>query len=333
MNSERFPCLIFSSDGELSDERGVISSCNELSTRSSVMARFYRSLYGDADDFRRFCSENDTKDYRIYHIRCFSSDNRFRYAFCEKIELLGEKMTAVYLARTASSLYPLMSPSSPDISSSLIGIKYSSDMGVTRLSAEAFSVVERIPYLAESVFSKNASAKYCDLTDFTKAVADHLSASKKAGASVFVTTPPGRDEHGIIEFPTDAYTALLALIYTIEAALSSDHAIEISVSYYSYAADVNISTVTDRLKESTSLASLGFLKSTGVRENLLHIADTIASVAGMDLYVCCDRETGRLTVTAGIGYEIQSMPDFKHCDPYENIDLILAELPALTSEE
>ena len=333
MRDDRFPCLIFSQDGRLCDERDIVSSCDELRTRGAVEARFFRSLYGDAPDFRSFCADGGDNGYRIYHIRCFSSDNRYRYAFCEKAELLGEKITAVYLARTASALYPLMSPSSPTITSSLVVIKYAAEVGETRLSAEAFSVVERIPYLAESLFSKNASAKYCDLTDFTKAVVRRLAESENRGTAISVSSRPGICGGCIIEFPTDAYTAVLSIICSVEAALSSDHMIDITVSYYSYAADVSISTVTDRLNESTPLASLGFLKSAGSGEKLLRIADTIASIAGIDLYVCFDGETGKLTVTAGIGYEMQSMPDFKHCDPYERIDSILAELPFIESCE
>ena len=156
MANEHLPCLIFSSDGRLCDERDVLSVTDDILTLRELEKRFRHSLYGDADDFCSFCS-SPSEDYRFYRLRCFSSCGSFRYAFCEKDTVLGERLTVVYLAHDIAAFHSLMSPSSgllrgsaDTLTSELLEIKNSADTGETSLSAEAFSVASRIPYLCEA---------------------------------------------------------------------------------------------------------------------------------------------------------------------------------------
>ena len=110
------------------------------------------------------------------------------------------------------------------------------------------------------------------------------------------------------------------------SSLSASHSIKVCVAFYSYAADVEIVTETDKISKDIDLAGLGFLRSVGVREGLIRAAETIAYISGIDVSVSYEQMTGKLSVVIGLGYEMQSMPDFKYSDPLENVSAVIDEI-------
>lgn len=345
MVNDHLPCLIFSSDGKLCDEKGVLSSDDGIASLAELEKRFIYSLRDDVDGFVSFCSSN-TADYRIYRMRSFTKNSFYRFAFCEKDSLLGDTVTAVYLAHDVASFHALMSPSSAILrtntdvlTSELLQIKSSALSGAPGISAEAFSVASRIPNLCEAIFDRRSRARYCDLFEAVKAASERIASSAAFSSSVSVGIKPNAftrsDECGdnlspnIIEFPVEAFVAVLTILCSAAAALSSSHTVDVTVSYYAYAADVVISTVTDRLSGDIRLAGPRSLADAGAREDLIRIAETIAYISGIDLSVSFDGSVGVLSVVIGLGYEMQSPPDFKYSDPLEALSSVADEIEAL----
>ena len=340
------PCLIYSRDAVLCDEKDVLPSADDILTLADLDARFKRALYGDTDDFTEFCSSSDG-GFRFYRIRCFSKCVAYRFAFCEKAEILGENLTAVYLAYDVHAFYPLMSPSSQVIRTTadtltyeLLKIKSSAESGSTSLSAEAFSVASRIPRLCEAVYDRRSRARYCDLISVTEHAVESIVSAPAFSSTVGIGVKRGvfRSESGgysgvadIIEIPVEAYTAVLSVMLNIAASLSSEHRIALDVSYYSYAADIVITTVTDKLGESVGLAGPRYLCRAGVREDLVRIAETVAYIAGIDLSVSYESGDGSLRLVIGLGYEMASIPDFKFSDPIEFVREVADEIAGLMS--
>ena len=305
--------------------------------KSGIEVRFFRSLCGDAADFSAFCA-SDIEDYRMYRLRGFSSCTRLRYAFCEKETILGERMTAVFFAHGISDFHSLMSPSSTllktsadVLASELIAIKSSAESGSSRLSAEAFSVASRIPYLCEAIFEQRERARYCSVLDVTKAAVDNIALSPSFTADFNVREKRRPTSDGIIEIPVEAYAAVLTAVTNIASFLSSDHAIDVTVAFYSYAADVTVTTRTEKIAQSVRLSSLRTLIHAGIREELVRMTETIAYIAGIELSLSFDRPSGEISFVIGVGYEMQSIPDFKFSDPFEFISAVCAEIGSLVS--
>ena len=330
--------MIFSENAVLCDERGVLSSLGNVQTKNDLCLRFLRSLYGDKGDFLDFCANTDRSNYRFYRLRCFSADDRFRYAFCEKANILGERLTAVYLSRNAANFYPLMSPSSVNIStdaSELVGINYSAHTGQTSVSASTFPIIERIPRLAEAIFSKTASARYCDITKITEEAVKRITSSVIFGAELKLLQEE-KESSGdiyseICNFPPEAYSAIFTLLCNILASVSSNHRLEIRHSRFAYAADVDIITESTKLTEPTLLSGIGYLSSAGVRKDLLETAEVLAYISGIDLSARYSCENRQLIVTIGVGYDIPPIPDFKYSNPLENIAAVVEEVGTLVN--
>lgn len=343
--------MVFSSSAQLCDEVGILSSANDIMTLVDLERRFIRSLYDDADDFAALCASEEPNVYRLYKIRSISRSQAFRFAFCEKASVLGENLTLVYLARSISSFRPLMSPSSGLLRTPADRIIYellslrdpSALQPPPAMSVEAFSVMERIPCLCEALFDERVKAQYCDLFSLTEHILDKLrenptvsarfSLEKKHG----VFSPQCEKTEGteisenLIELSIEAFVAVMFILSVIAASLSSSHEIGVTVSFYSYAADVVLTTTTQMLPKNVRLASLGYLNDCITRPDLTKIAETIAFIAGIDLSVSYDKLSGEIKLVIGLGYEMQAMPDFKFSDALANVSAVLGEMDILTS--
>ncbi len=323
---------MFSEDGTLCDSHGVLSFFGDETTPALLTERFLRSLYGDREDFVSFCKNDGSDPVRVYRLRCFTARGELGFAFCEKNTLDGCTVTAVHLASNPALFYPLMSPHPSVIDTypaELYRMKYASlSGGATQLSAETFSAVERTPYLAEALLAKNASAGFTDVYLLTESVLKQLCGTY-SGTKIEFPSAAGKDgsmvQNGIVGFAPEAYTALLTLLSSIEASLSSSHRITIGISPYHGAADVTLTTVTDCRCASTPLAGINYLRHFGVNESLIHISGTVADISGTELTLSYERKSGVLSVTVGLGYDLPPKPDFKFRDPLALTDTIVGE--------
>lgn len=336
--------MVFSAGGVLSDENGILSAAHDIMTLKDLERRFIRALYDDADDFFALCASQDRDGLRIYKIREISKVEKYRFAFCEKAAVLGENLTFVYLARDISSFHSLMSPSAGLLRSpadttvyELLALRRSAIDPSVNISTEAFAVLERFPALCKAIFDTRVSAQYCDVTEIT----EHII-SKIANGPSFVSKisldvrhgvssnrNDGEEESELIELPVEAYTAVLAIATSVAAALSSDHKLGATVSFYSYAADVEIVTRTSKIEDDVKYASLGYLSKFIPSSDIARIAEAIAFISGIDLYVSRDSASGCLKIVIGLGYELQSPPDFKFSDPIACADRVYDEVSPL----
>ncbi len=343
--------MVFSSSASLCDEVGILSQTNDIMTLADLERRFIRSLYDDADDFAELCASNDSGGYRLYKTRSISRTKTFRYAFCEKATVLGENLTLVYLARSISTFRPLMSPSSglmrtpaDRVIYELISLSEPIATHPLDMSVEAFSVMERIPCLCEALFDERVMAQYCDLFALTEhiigklcndpALSAQFSLTKKNGVFSPMCDASDKDGAGgnaLIELSVEAYVAVMSILSRIASSLSDDHKIDVTVSFYSYAADIVLTTTTQRLPKNVRLASVGHLSNLITRPNLTRIAETIAYIAGIDLSVSHDKSSGEMKLVIGLGYETQAIPDFKFSDPLANVSTVLREMDILTA--
>ena len=104
------PCLIFSADGYLCDEQGVLSAMRENHGINRLRTAFENALGNEICSFKEFCrvkSNEKSGKYRIY--RVFGIEG-YLYSFCEKNTFLNDEYTFVYLARDISEFYRFMSP-------------------------------------------------------------------------------------------------------------------------------------------------------------------------------------------------------------------------------
>lgn len=349
MINSSLPCMVFSSSAQLCDEVGILSSANDIMTLVDLEHRFIRSLYDDADDFVALCASEEQNRYRLYKIRSISRSQAFRFAFCEKASVLGENLTLVYLARSISSFRPLMSPSSGLLRTpadrviyELLSLREPSALQPPAMSVEAFSVMERIPCLCEALFDERVKAQYCDLFSLTEHILDKLRENPAVSAQFTLEKKRGvfspRVETNetmevaanLIELSIEAFVAVMFILSVIAASISSSHEIGVTVSFYSYAADIVLTTTTQMLPKDVRLASLGYLSDCITRPDLTRIAETIAFIAGIDLSVSYDKTSGEIKLVIGLGYEMQAMPDFKFSDALANVSTVLREMDILT---
>ena len=333
----KLPCMIFSRSSWLCDEFGVLSVFAGKLPRRLLGERFLRSLGGDCTDFLHFCESTDASDYRLYHLRAFAPDGCFSYAFCEKITIDGETLTAVYLARNAARFYPLITPSfsgtrsfADSICAELMEAGYIRHSGGTLTETKALSLAMRVPYLTEALAADDP-VRFCDIIALAETLVKSIASSPSVCAEINISHSPISDNAAdrIVRLPVESLSSVLFMLCAALSSVSSDHRIDLNVSLCLPAADVTVSTVTDRISGGLPSDSVDSLARVGVRKDIIRTAKTLAYISDIDLYADFDGTSGKLSVTAGIGGEKQTPPDFKYSEPEKNIPRIVAETEEL----
>lgn len=338
------PFLLFNEDAVLCDERGILNRGAPSDGIRGLEHEFLLSLGRELKIFKAFCAKkyaSDNTDYKIFKL----SFRDYLYAFCEKDVLLGGCFNMVFLSRNVCDFYSFMSPASVyyrSVSDKLIYelLCLGSDDGVriSRLTPEATLAFSKIPHLAREIFDNCCHPRYCDILKITeqavtllrcKQPGDATDVSITAKYSVTPDTPHNEivdKSAAIIEMPPNAYVSVLLLIINILTAASSDHRITITVHFFGNAAEVELSTISDRMCVEVRGGSLNFIgENVKSIANCVKLASVISYIAGINAVASYANTTSLLKVTLGIGLDVKPTPDYKFSDPYENVPYVIDE--------
>ena len=350
------PSLIFSEDGVLCGEYGFPTEWPELSDPGELRHLFLKNLGRQREGFLRFCASRPTHpSFRLYSVTV----GPYRAAFAEKAELLSTPVTAVFLASSPTAFYRLMSPTTAYAADAvnrilfeLTYLMHGGSPSFSSLSPELYSVAERIPCLAEALFSRRCGVRCCDMEKILRVTADSLASLPSFGpcrvrfevgqSSAARSGSPYRTDR-LAELPVEAFVAVLTALLLLAAELSTD-------------GDASL-TLTDRgpirevaLRFSTDCLSGGCREEEGADglfllpedfHSRVRFLSALCVLTHMDLRVStADSEElpGRngkpvrtLTVSLLIGGEPPVLLDFKYSEPERAVPAIVKETAALLS--
>ncbi len=348
---DSLPYLLFSADGSLSEERGVlekkpggIRDCGQL------CARFLRSLGGDRDAFLAFCAADRTDDvYRLYSLFRFPA---FGFAFCEKTVIRQSPLTIVFLSDRVSDFHVCMTPAATTFRSAADQILYelftltdrdSEETPRDQLTPEAFLVYAEVPYLVDAMLKPRCASRYCDLPLLTDAVLDRMkrfpayedlkvetllrSSAYRTAQSADPDNPFAREAAHILEFPVEAYAFLLYVCTAVLASVSADRSLCLTLYHQTSAAEVRLSAAVRPIPGFPGgLCSLHALAGlNGLPDSLVRVAAVTADLSGLAVSVRYDPVSGVLTFYLILGLDLQSKPDYKFSDPYAAASPIVLE--------
>ena len=342
------PFLLFSEDGALCDERGVVTKMPELSDKGELRHLFLKSLGRSRDGFLRFCAASaDKPAFRLYTL---SSAGPFRAAFAEKAVLLSTPVTAVFLASSVTAFYRLMSPSSvyaaDAVNRILFELTYLMHGGspvFSSLSPEIFAVAARIPRLAESLFSRRCGVRCCDLWKILTALTTSLR-TVPALACCRVELRRA-DPYSVLfgdRFPPDceaevsveAFVSVLCALLCLAADLTADGELTLTLTDHGVVREASLTLRTGCLspREAEEGADALYALPEHYHGHVRYIT-ALCALTDMDLSVRCRREADEtfstLTVSLLLGGEPPPLLDFKYDEPERAVPLILAETAAL----
>ncbi|MBQ7933137.1 MAG: hypothetical protein IJ334_19285 [Clostridia bacterium] len=338
------PSLIFDSNGDVFTETGVRAQIKAECTNFDLTERFIHSLKsGDKASFRRFClrdfsTENDSTNYIIYPLM-----NRkwipFRFAFCEKIRLEGNPVTAVFLSNHMSEFHSLMSPASPicrvtsdKLISDILSLRHARQNTV--ITPETLFLLREFPLIEKSAGGLSEEDSQCDLLLLTQMIFSQLAEEAHFGnlrlelELIRTDMAFGRPENQIIvPCPVEAYVYLTVLIGYIFGTLSDDRIIRGTVRYLGPGAEISLGIETS----GTCLLNNGCSNLEDLfppSHNLASLARAASCIAHtFDLFtdLSVNAETGLLTAHIGVGMEKFVPAGFRYSDPYGKINAILKE--------
>jgi len=339
------PTLLFNQNGEVSSESNLRAFIPVPCTNDDLAERFLHSLKnGDKQSFRRFCLcefnlDRDDANYIIYPL----IGNKwipFRIAFCEKISVEGEPMTAVFFANQMDELYPLMSPASPicrDISGKLLCdiLNLRHFRRTNLIPPEALLLFEQFPIIEDSALKSDADTHVqCDLFLLTQKIFDefiaaspdmNLEFSLKLIPSALTFNRPANQI--IVPCPLEAYIYLTILLGYILFSISDDHCIRGELQYIGPGSEVSYQIESSRaslLRNGCSNVEDLFPESHNL-SSLARTASTIAHLFDLRTDLSVNSETGMLHATIGIGLDKILPSEFHYSAPYDRIRDILHE--------
>ncbi|MBE6724882.1 MAG: hypothetical protein E7576_06760 [Ruminococcaceae bacterium] len=349
-----FPSLIFSEDGVLCGTYGIPTEQPELSDPGELRHLFLKNLGREREGFLRFCaSRPDRPSFRLYSVTV----GPYRAAFAEKAELLSTPVTAVFLAPSPTAFYLLMSPSSAyaadAVNRILFELSYLMNGGspaFSSLSPEIYSVAERIPCLAEALFSRRCGVRCCDMEKILSVTAASLAPLPSFG-SCRLRCETGRSSaeragevYGIerlAELPVEAFAAVLTALLLMAADLTADGEISLTLTdrgmIREVAVRVNTDCLSDGCREEEGADGLFLLPE--AFHSRVRFLSALCVLTHMDLCVSTSdteeiptrngRQVRALSVSLLIGAEPPPLLDFKYSEPERAVPAIVRETAAL----
>lgn len=336
------PFLLFSEDGAMCDERGVVTRMPELSDAGELRHLFLKSLGRSRDGFLRFCAASaDKPAFRLYTL---SSAGPFRAAFAEKALLLSTPVTAVFLAPSATAFYRLMSPSSVYAADAvnrilfeLTYLMHGGSPAFSSLSPEIFAVTTRIPRLAESLFSRRCGVRCCDLWKILTALEASLHsvpalACCRIGLRRVYSDFSGED--CAAEISVEAFVSVLTALLCLAADLTADGEMTLTLIDHGVVRESALTLRTDCLSPTETEEGADCLYAIPEHyHGYVRYVTALCVLTDMEISVRCRREADAtlptLTVSLLIGSEPSPFLDFKYDEPERAVPLILAETAAL----
>ncbi len=322
--------MVFTDCAVLEGEHLILSNMPEFCSLSELESAFRLALKrGDRCGFNRFCrsavSSNIAENFRLYRLIGFYP---YRFALAEKCIINGGIKTLVFISERIAELHALMVPTSNnlrDIAGEAVhGIESNHKNDMLYITAEAFSTLNHMPCFSESLLNEVKQTAYCDLGKVLEKTCKAF-AKKPAYADVkFERISTAHREHCIVELPLEALVYTLVSVFALLNAISYDGVITASAYSFAYAGEITLSICSPHTanlpSESSNLAELvaGFPSLCRIAQ----CATLISYISSLIIYTAVDKENERITVNIGVGFDLQSEPDFKFSDPYSQIEKI-----------
>ena len=275
-------------------------------------------------------------DYRVYDIKPLGP---FRAAFAEKTRFCDTELTIVFLAEHISAFCRLMSPSSEyytdTVNRVLFELLYLTDGGVpvfSSLSREIFALVEKIPRLAEAIFSRRCGTRCCELAALLEKLL--LCTGEDPGFSDIRLRLIRRDSasggaEDVADIPVEALTSVLTIVLDLFRSLTTDNAISVTLNDLGVMREILIRTGCPsdlfQVGEDDGLDSLFSLPEEF--HSRLHMAEILCAITHLEPAVRKDADTVSLSLL--IGRDPPALLDFKYSDPVSAAPAIIKETLAL----
>ena len=339
------PVLIFSEDAVLCGERDVRTAMPEISDPSELRHVFIKSLgKKQREGFFRFCRARVRGlDCRLYRLASFGP---FRAAFAEKTALFDTPVTVVFVAPSVTAFYRLMSPASAyasdTVSRVLFELFYLMDGGTpsfASLSPEIYTVVERVPLLAEALFSRRSGTRCCDIGKILASLLDSIGSAPFCRDCRFElrTDGAGPEDAEIFEIPVEAFVSVMTVLTALAVDLSADDRIAVALKKLGPVVEVVLTTATEALgpirgEEGTD----GLYLLPECFHARARFASALCLLTQMDLSLRCegdeDAKTRMLSLSLLLGCEPPPILDFKYSDPVLAVPGIVEETLAFLPE-
>ena len=325
------PCLLFNPDGS----RHPSPDDAAFPDPDAFREAFFSRIRDDLDDFLGFCAADSADlSYRVYP---FAPIGKYRAAFCEKCALPDETLTAVFFAADVTKLHPCLSPSTRYYKSAvnrmLFELLYLRDGGApnfSTLSPQVFLVVERMPKMAEAIFSRRCGMRLTNLIRLLDVLVESVKEQPTfAGSSLTVNDAGGSLPDIVTSVPVEALVSVLTLLLHVLLAVTPDSALTLSLDVGEDDHGISLSVRTPYAGRIPKGGLAGLYRLPKDLHDAVHMAYVLCALTGMETAVTPDAD--RLTVTL-FPAENTFLEEFKYSDPTAAIAGIVAETAGILGE-
>lgn len=333
--------MVFDEQGNLCDEFDVLATVREAHDLRELSHELFLSLGKNLPAFRDFCEiggESSAGEYIIFKLK--RRFGNYLYLFCEKNIVSGTVVNMVFPAEDQSDFYSFLSPSAHYFRSiadriiyEILYIQNRHYYALTSVSPEAFLIISRAPFLAETILAGHVTRKFCHIAEVTERIFDCISAFPGLASTNIILDTAADTTNCLVKVPVEAYATVVQLATSLSAAMSDDHTVVAKLSWGEGHAELELSTVTGRINSAIDSSDLCAIENgTAPLGSYAKIASIISSIADIDTSVSFDPREKKLSLVISTGLEKLPLPDFKFSDPTENIGKICGEVQFLLED-